>query len=80
METLTPKALELAKDGQTEPVNLRVCAHRLINRLADRPELVPGAAAAVGSWITRRSNINMLSSSSQLIRDPCALDATTSSV
>lgn len=24
METLTPKALELAKDGQTEPVNLRV--------------------------------------------------------
>jgi hypothetical protein len=28
METLTPKAIELAKDGQTEPVNLRVRFHR----------------------------------------------------
>jgi hypothetical protein len=28
METLTPKAIELAKDGQTEPVNLRVRSYR----------------------------------------------------
>jgi hypothetical protein len=30
METLTPKAIELAKDGQTEPVNLRVRAVDII--------------------------------------------------